>query len=651
MQSDRHLADSEDPSEASGAALLEPTDVLEFPLHRRVVVHHTVDAETGAPELRLYYGDKEISFDEAPLFAFGEGLARSGRFIAREALAWGDGYTWPQIGSLLQTLVNEGILVRAGGESPRCPVDDGARPSPLPPAPASRPRFWDECETLFLETTGRALELGHLELAVPVFRVAHCALDGDARQVGESNVFPKPLRVDVPTRWRTCIYPGTRHRVDRPMNVSALKAMRVHWPQMMAALARMRAHFLDRFPGAGEPWTVSSVEMLATTVLALPTYAMMRARQPVPNGALHPALSSLFRVTDGLRMVMHQMLFVPMGEPLLAPGEPVDAAMILAFAERNYAFHSEHGVCAGPQAMVEEFLGVLLDDRAPTAGRLDDTALEPAVRAALDDAQRGIDYALRGLRAHVSLFSLWPAMARAYAELADVAEQSRSALPGGLRSRLGAHRRALETSSYLAREEWRRARETAYREIFGACGRGLTGRPGEACADDRDDLHARFDAARIALAPSTRAVLSTAWRRVALDADAAERLATTCERFLTFLPPVLAVATAEQAKLNRLLGRPAPTRVFDAYDADLHNRVQTDVARRVPYLLDELNDLLGLEIRVDANRIEIAALDEGAGLASRPDMNESPRRPPAGDDPNSGGMVPTEAACLPHANP
>jgi hypothetical protein len=45
----------------------------------------------------------------------------------------------------------------------------------------------------------------------------------------------------------------------------------------------------------------------------VPTFALMRARHRVANGALHPALSSLFRVTYGVRMTMHQMLFVQIG--------------------------------------------------------------------------------------------------------------------------------------------------------------------------------------------------------------------------------------------------------------------------------------------------------------------------------------------------
>ena len=40
------------------------------------------------------------------------------------------------------------------------------------------------------------------------------------------------------------------------------------------------------------------------------------------------------------------------------PDTPVTAAEIHAYAERNYSFHSAQGVCAGPSAMVDQFLRV-----------------------------------------------------------------------------------------------------------------------------------------------------------------------------------------------------------------------------------------------------------------------------------------------------
>src|SRR5688572_3139439 len=83
---------------------------LMIPKHRRMVVQYSTD-EADVTELHLYYGVKEISFDEPDLFPFGETLAKQARFTAGDATGWGEGYEWPRIRDLLQHLIDEGILV------------------------------------------------------------------------------------------------------------------------------------------------------------------------------------------------------------------------------------------------------------------------------------------------------------------------------------------------------------------------------------------------------------------------------------------------------------------------------------------------------------------------------------------------------------
>ena len=180
-------------------------DELVLPLHKRVVTQYFDDPASGVRELRLFYADKEISFDEPELFAFGETLARQSRFVAGDALAWGTPGDWPRLRALLQQLIDAGVLRRTddGDLDERILGEAGTRPSPLAPAKTAVARSWHECPGLMAELTGRPLDIGYLELVVPIFRVAHMSLDAEGRQVGESNAFPAVLRVDVPTRWRT----------------------------------------------------------------------------------------------------------------------------------------------------------------------------------------------------------------------------------------------------------------------------------------------------------------------------------------------------------------------------------------------------------------------------------------------------------------
>ncbi|MGE0484411.1 MAG: hypothetical protein AB7Q81_09755 [Gammaproteobacteria bacterium] len=586
---------------AESDAALQPRDVLVLPLHRRMVSQY-VERDDGVTELCLYYDDKEISFDEPELFAFGEGFARRAQFVAVEATRWGAGYAWPRVRALLEELIEAGVLERADGAALRR-RPGGSRPNPLPAAPATTVRGWQDCAAITRELTGRELPLAYLECVVPVFRVAHTALDDESRQVGEANVFPPALRVETPTEWRTCPYQGTRFFNERPMNITALKGMRACWPQMMTALARIRAAYLQRFAGAGAPWTVGDVERLATLVLAVPTYALVRATAPGPVARLHPALSSLFRVTDGLRMVMHQMLFIPIGEPTRAPDAAVSAADIHAYAERNYSFHSEHGVCAGPRAMIDEFLAVIVDGRVIPS--VTDAPLDAAVAAALDDLDAAFDYAMHGLRLYGTVFALWPAMARAYANLRDVLDgwPTDAASPAlvAFRDGLAADLERLERESYLAREDWRTERETVYIDMIEQCSRGLRGGVAMAASasspalrnDDawRHDLRMRID-----------------WRCARWPGEAAAAVHAFADTVIAFIDRAQAVvggAELIQADINALLGRDPAPRALEAADLDLHNALQGEVRRRLPFLPSALEDLLDIRLVITADEIRI----------------------------------------------
>lgn len=595
------------------AATLDAADELILPMPKRMVVQYRT-TPAGKRELDLFYGDKEISFDEPELFEFGETLAKQSRFAAIEATTWGSGYTWPRVRTLLEELIAGGVL-RLASETDDAPAlrADGAWPSPLPPAPAKTARTWFESEAITTEIAGRSLETGYLELVVPIFRVAHMSLDADGRHVGEANVFPPALRTEVPTRWRTCIYEGTRHQVDRPMNVTALKSMRAHWGAMMAAVLAIREAYLHRFPAARNGWTVGHLERLSVCVLALPAYLMMRTRQRVANGELHPALSSLFRVTDGVRMTMHQMLFVPLAEPALSPDTPMTSAEIYAYAERNYSFHSSHGVCAGPRSMIEEFFAVIVDGIPPKGGLPE--KLAPQVEQALADLDPALDYGLLGLQAYASIFSLWPVMTRTYEKLESIAAKHASQMPAmaKLRDYLADRMSHIVKTGFLATEDRRAHRESVYADMYAQCSRGLGDEaptpalaaqtaPRPTMKDETAGLLLRAALVRyLGISPSTH---------VAGLGD----LHACLMEFLQRTQAILRVACNTQRRINVLLERAAPQRPFSAADIDIHLRLRDDHDDHSPTLLHDLETLLRIRIDVqehgfyvsDGDRVERA---------------------------------------------
>jgi len=596
--------DAESPEEPQ--VRIEPQDQLFLPLNKRVVVQYATGDE-GVRELHLYCGPKEVIFDEPELFGFGEALAKHASFIAGAAVEWTVGYDWPRVRELLEQLVAEGILLHgeeAGEGLPGGP-EGKDQPSPLPPAPSDRPRTWDECEAITRELTGRPLEHGYLELVVPVFRVGHIALDQDGRQVGEANVFPRPLRVEVPTRWRTCIYPGSRYLDDKPMNVSALKAMRAHWNAVMCCLLRVRAAYLERFPAARAGMTVGDVERLSTLVLAVATYPLVKNDGRVANGELHPVLSAMFRVTDGLRMTTHQMLFVPVAEATVSPDTRITAAEIHQYAERNYSLHSTQGVCAGPTAMIEQFLRVLVE--GAEQAQFGNVALDAPVQRAIDDMEPAFDYGLLGLQAHAAVFSLWPIMTRTYARMAQLAQDwigPRSETLAHLDAYLREKMDVLRNETHHATEEWRTNRQRVYADIYAQCAIGL-GDPVRHGLSER--ISGRLNGEHRATGDTLRTILQRHFGGgEGNEASSVEWLVETLMHFFVRTQQVLALATETQQRINSLLGRPQPQRPFSATDMDIHVLLQAEEARRLPHLLDELERLLGFRVAITAETLEIS---------------------------------------------
>lgn len=592
--------------EISRRASLAATDELVLPKHKRVFVQY-VDGESGTAELRLYYGDKEISFDEPELFDFGEGLAKQSRFLAGDATTWGANYDWPRIRELLEQLIDAGVLRLATADdvSELPPSRDLAKPSPLPPAPCSVPRTWIEAETLIPELTGRSLELGYLELVLPLYRIPHVALDGEGRQVGEGNVFPKSLRLEVPTEWRTCPHAGSRYQHERPMNVTALKSMRAHWKQMMVAILRVREAYLRRFLQARQGWTIGDLHCLSALVLSMSTYLMLREQDRVPNGELHPVLSCMYRVTDGVRMVMHHMLFSEDLEATLPLHAPMTAAELYAYAERNDILISEHGVCAGPRAMIEEFLGILMEGHEIEGAA--SVVMPEQVQAALNELETIFDYVLHGLQAYSVVFSRWPAMTRTYEQLVPIVAGWSEPLQERLQNSLT----FLRTLTRQNTEERRLKREQVYVEMYARSVSGL------GAAAQQGTLPERI--APVAVGNDAEA---SARLRTLLQQRFAEVAATSTANMADVLmdyfrreQAMIRTASAIQASINRLLGRKHPTRPLTGADLAIHYRLLESIysaehlsstGGHLPYLVDELEEQLNLRVVVTGDAIDIS---------------------------------------------
>ncbi len=376
-------------------AELQPSEILYIPKRRRLT-HARLKGEGGQDVLHLFYGEVELIFDEPDIAPLGEKLLEVEQFRAEDAVAWSNAepHSWEKIRELLQALLDRKVLIRVadaptGRPTETYPARRGEAPEDREPLTYSG--HDDRCPHITEQAYGRAFDLANVEVLVPIYRIAHPALDADGRQVGENNVTPRSLFLDLPTQRKLCHYPGSRYQHELPINVTAMKHMSRHWPVLMSLTEQFRAAVVARMPPRNPTsFTAGELHFIAVCMLASVGYVMVRGVDPVPNGQLDSGLAAMFRLVDGVRLVTND--FVRADIDSQGCETPVSAKMIAEYAERHNVYLGTRGVCAGPPALIDEYLRVLLGEEAAPI------QVEPSVAARLGDIEASIDYGLLGQR-------------------------------------------------------------------------------------------------------------------------------------------------------------------------------------------------------------------------------------------------------------
>ncbi|MFP2932902.1 hypothetical protein ACLESO_48695 [Pyxidicoccus sp. 3LG] len=586
---------------------VDPHETLYLPMRRRFMSEY-VSTPEGTRELRIYYGLKEISFDEPELMPWGETLLKHDQFMAGSATTWTDGgepLPWERVQGLLASLLEENILSR---EAPKTAVESPYHKRILEieekrEAP-TEPLWWNPDTSKVTQTlAGRPLEVGYVEAMLPVHRLAHPALDAEGRHVGESNVFPDTMRMKKDTEFKACPYPGSRYRDDALMNVTALRSMTRHWKPTLLGVLKMREEFLRHYPLLPDGrWRLGDLHAFACAVLALPTLMLMRQENPIPNGTLDPVLSSIFRVTDGVRMVAIYLMHLP--EQPMPYDYPISAAELLHLTERDNHFLSTRGVCAGPPHMVDEFFATMLDGK-PVAGETPTTGHDDLIPSAMD-------YGLRGIQHYSLQFTLWSQMGGAYERIREQilkVNEADTGIWGKLRKRVERDWRIIiPTRQHTAEQrEWAGAR---YVEMFENAQRGIRGFK----EDGLVRFQPIFTPAKSEVDTQVHQKLRELIRARAGsppggDESIIDGIADALTDFLAKERSVTGALEEVQRHVNVLAGRSHPTRRFTSLDLAIHLHLRVNTIGVLPYLLDVFKDELGIliESTADATQLDTPA--------------------------------------------
>jgi len=531
---------------------LQPSEVLYIPKRKRMT-HARIKSDDGQDVLHLFYGDTELIFDEPDVAPLGEKLLEVDQFRAEDAMAWSNAepHSWEKIRELLEALLHQKVLGRVAD----APVGRTAEtyPQRLGEAPEGREPLThsahdNRCPMITEQAFGHAFDLGNLEVLVPIYRIAHPALDVDGRQVGENNVSPRTLFLDLPTQRKQCSYPGSRYQHDLPMNQTAMKAMSKRWPELLSLTEQFRAAVVERMPPRDPASrTAGELHFIAVCTLASVGYVMVRGVDPVPNGQLDGGLAAMFRLIDGVRLVTNDLVrALPDGQGCETP---VDAHAIASYAERHDAYRGPHGVCAGPPALIDEYLRVLFGEEAAPI------QVEPNVADRLGDLDAAIDYGLLGQRIESVVRFLGASQALLHERLrvAYAGHAPRTALQELVEAPVdAAHYPLLRTDLPLV--------ETCQREIdlsrwlFARAGEAL---PGLVEPGSLDDL--------VRLDPAEQATSQRRLGELFAQEPIRGELAAVAAAVFALERRCLAIIEREQATLNRRLARP-PGRKLTSLD-------------------------------------------------------------------------------------
>jgi hypothetical protein len=325
---------------------------------------------------------------------------------------------------------------------------------------------------------------------------------------------------------------------------------------------------------------------------------MFRGEDPVENGKLDAGLAATFRLIDGVRLVTTELVRTTAGQH--GCDRPLDAQGIADYAERYAVYYGVHGVCAGPQALIDEYLKVLLGEASAPI------QVEPDVGARLGDLDAAIDYGLHGQRVEslIRIFGALQGIAHQRLRAAFETHVPRSDLQDLLDA-------PVDSTHYVLLREDHPLLDTYELELqinrwlFERCGAGLPGGARET-ADEALRLDPGAQASgRRRLAEFLAAVVPD---HASLPERLQSELVEVAADVLALERRCLRAVRAEQSRLNDRLRRPQGRPLMGA-DLAIYNRPRTG-----PVLETTLADGLGLSIATDATATVLRREDRSVSL-------------------------------------
>jgi hypothetical protein len=209
--------------------------------------------------------------------------------------------------------------------------------------------------------------------------------DTEGRPLGEQRV--AGLFDSVETELVRCPYRGSRYHHAKPMNVSALRQAVASWAVILGGLAQVHRGYRERVDA--DPLTLFDLWRLINLGICLPSFAALRAVDPLRDTEVPVWLAGIYKVLIGVHVPVAQLML----EELLRGGIPAplpSAEELLEHVESNRSLVGVKEVCAGPPSLILQTIRVTL------SGDSGDAEIDPTLfNGTLGDDGAVVFYALR----------------------------------------------------------------------------------------------------------------------------------------------------------------------------------------------------------------------------------------------------------------
>jgi hypothetical protein len=178
-------------------------------------------------------------------------------------------------------------------------------------------------------------------------RDIHEFLDTEGRPIGEGR---SEAYANVETTFKSCPYPGSRHKHEFPMNASALSSINPEWQKILLLLGELSQRY-QAYKGTSVN-TFYDLALVSGTGVFLSDFMALRHRDPIGSDEFPVLLTGLYKVCLGFQQATFLAMMNDQFKDSESDRQLPDANGFYQHLEAHELLIGEGEVCGGSSVMI-----------------------------------------------------------------------------------------------------------------------------------------------------------------------------------------------------------------------------------------------------------------------------------------------------------